>query len=300
MTITRQEKIIIFKEFYDNSKEIFEGLVKKNKHHKKLSNLYAFNICPGGWDGGINEKVIDIFYGNRPIDIRKEVREDFRVQEVIESASGAALHYLRTDNGNIICYLYPARSENQRPIEDFYLIDYISNPKKLKSKAKVHIKKLISYMETTCIDGEPNLYHRLNVFILRNFNQYVQSGILKENRFKSLFKWLAKYTLTVGLSGFVILIVTWIKDGDTLNNTYKVQVNSYEKLNEIKQESTKSVNQQIEANKKISSLVNKNNATNNKLDTLINQNNEANKSLADITNKVESLRDNVKSKTSNK
>ena len=181
-------KIQSFKGFYDESKEIFTGLTAGNEHHERLKSLYAFNICPGGWDGGVNEKVVDVFYGNRPIDIRKEVKEDFRIHEVVESASGAALHYQRTDDGNVVCYLYPARSENQRPIEDFFIIDYINNPATLKRKAKQHINKLISYMETTCIDGNPNFRHKFTVYLLRNFYEYVESGVLKESRVKSLSK----------------------------------------------------------------------------------------------------------------
>jgi|GEM_PF-1642833 len=117
-----------------------------------------------------------------------------------------------TDDGHVLCNLYPAMSENQKPFEDTILLDYIADPSKLPEKSKGHWKMFIAYMECTCLDGSPNSYHRLRTFYLMNFKKYIVNTIVKQRRIAVLGKDLSKYALTIGLSGFIILLVTWAKD----------------------------------------------------------------------------------------
>lgn len=67
-------------------------------------------------------------------------------------------------------------------------------------------------MEVTCIDGEPTFFHKARVFYLKNFKQFVIEKTLQERRSFTLLKELSKFVLTVGLSGFLILVFTLFKE----------------------------------------------------------------------------------------
>jgi hypothetical protein len=66
-------------------------------------------------------------------------------------------------------------------------------------------------MEATCIDGLPNIKHKIRVFYLRNFKRYVVGSVEQSSKALNLVKDLSKYVLTIGLSGFLILLITMFK-----------------------------------------------------------------------------------------
>jgi len=208
----RRARIDSYNKFRDGCKKTFQTLADSDKSHTRLESLFNLNICSKGRDGGLNEKQIEIFYGNRPIGVSTTMGSDFQCVKRTEIAHGATLSYDRTDDGHIICYLFPAASENQRPIEDFILLDYIKNPEQLNKKYKSHWAFFISYMEGTCIDGSPNFYQRIQTFYLRNFKQYAKDSVIQQRKSVSLVKEVLKYTLTIGLSGFLLLALTFMKE----------------------------------------------------------------------------------------
>lgn len=208
----RLSRINDYKSFRDDCERLFTKVAKSDKSHSRLDSLFSLNICPKGRFGGVNEKEIEVFYGNRPIGSQTKIGQNFQSHTKLETAHGSTLSYSLTDSGHIICALYPAASENQRPIEDFILIEYIKEPNKLKRKYKKHWNMFVSYMESTCIDGEPNLYHRLQTYYLRNFKPYSVDSRIQQRKSVGLFKEVGKYILTIGLSGFLILAFTLAKD----------------------------------------------------------------------------------------
>jgi len=211
MTSLRIDRIKAFDEFREKSKEIFNSYADTDNSNKRLDGLYSLCICPGGRDGGLNKKLVEVFYGNRPIDSVIEVSRNFRTITRLETAQGATLAYFRTDDGNVICNLYPSKSENQRPSEEVILLDYVTDPRLLRTRSKRHWKSLIAYMEATCIDGLPNIKHKIRVFYLRNFKRYVVGSVEQSSKALNLVKDLSKYVLTIGLSGFLILLITMFK-----------------------------------------------------------------------------------------
>lgn len=219
----RISRINDYKSFRDDCERLFNEIAKSDKSHSRLDSLFSLNICPKGRFGGVNEKEIEVFYGNRPIGSQTKIGQNFQSHTKLETAHGSTLSYSLTDSGHIICALYPAASENQRPIEDFILIEYIKEPNKLKRKYKKHWNMFVSYMESTCIDGEPNLCHRLQTYYLRNFKPYSVDSRIQQRKSVSLIKEVGKYVLTIGLSGFLILAFTLTKD----------KINSAEKENDI-------------------------------------------------------------------
>lgn len=208
----RLERINDYKSFRDDCERLFREVAKSDKSHSRLHSLFTLNICPKGRFGGVNEKEIEVFFGNRPIGSKTEIGQNFKSLTKLETAHGSTLSYSLTDSGHIICALYPAASENQRPIEDLILIEYIKEPNKLKKKYKKHWNMFVSYMESTCIDGEPNLYHRLQTYYLRNFKPYSVDSRIQQRKAVGLVKEVGKYILTIGLSGFLLLAFTLAKD----------------------------------------------------------------------------------------
>lgn len=230
----RQRRYSDFDDFHENSKEIFEGYAKIDPSNKRLKDLFNLCITPGGRNGGLNKKVVEVFYGNRPFDAITTVGDDHNIKKKLETAHGATLKYDRTDSGHVMCFLYPAMSENQRPLEDAILLDYVSDPSQLKKLSKKHWKMFIAYMEHTCIDGEPNICHKIRASYLLNFKECRVDSVVKPRKVWVLSKEMMKFSLTVGLSGFIILIVTWAKDDYNKRDEdqrYQQTLNLYKSIN---------------------------------------------------------------------
>ncbi len=260
---SRNQRNSDFDNFKNNAKGIFEAFAEKDPSNERLHNLFSLCICPGGRDGGLNDKEVEVFYGNRPIGKKTQVSNNFQTITRLETAHGATLAYFRTDNGHVICNLYPAKSENQKPLEEVILLDYIKSPSTLTKKAKSHWDMFISYMEVTCIDGEPSLIQKLRVFYLKNFKQCVINKTLQEKRVTNLFKEVSKYVLTIGLSGFLILVFTLFKENieDRKSQAkYKGQISTIENINQAASEissNTKRIDESLQKIMELQEQINK-------------------------------------------
>ena len=222
-----------FDKFREASRDLFEAYSKASKRSVRLDNLYSFYVSPGGRFGGMNKKVVDVFYGNRPFDSITELGADFQKIEKFETAHGATLSYQRTDDGQVLCTLSPAASENFHYPEDMILLDKVKNPSELERKSKWHWKMFQAYMESTCLDGRPSIFQNLLAFYLRNFKECVVNKTLQKRKATVFFREIAKYTATVGLSGFIILIVTWSKDSIESNRAterHRELLNAYSSI----------------------------------------------------------------------
>lgn len=210
--IDRENRYAAFDQFREGSKDLFDAYAQYTKSSMRLDNLYSFCVTPGGRFGGMNKKIVEVFYGNRPFDLITEIGSNFQTIKKFETAHGATLSYERTDDGQVLCGLSPAASENFHHPEDFILLDMVKNPAELERKSKRHWRMFQAYMESTCLDGRPSFFQKVLVFYLRNFKEYVVNKTIQKRRATVVFREIAKYTATVGLSGFIILIVTWSKD----------------------------------------------------------------------------------------
>jgi hypothetical protein len=226
----RTDRIQNFNNFRENAKAFFQKLADNEKRNERLNSLYSLCITPGGRYGGNNNKIIEVFYGNRPIGSIEEIDKNFKTFTKYETAHGAALLYFLTDNGNVICNLYPAKSENQQPKEESIILDYIKDPSKLEKKAKDHWNMFIAYMEVTSLDGEPNFLQKIRVFYLRNFKETIENKKVQTIKFYNLLKKLSIYVLTVGLSGFLILLFTLLKDNFDSEKSNQYYEKLYDKI----------------------------------------------------------------------
>lgn len=249
----RQKRYMSFEQFYEESKSLFELYAKSTKS-ERLNKLYSFHITPGGRFGGVDKKVIEIFYGSWPFSSVTRIGSDSQRIRKIERAHGATLEYQRTDDGQVICSLIPASSENYHHPEDFILLDVVKNPAKLIKKSRWHWRFFQAYMESTCLDGEPNLLQKTYVAYLRNFKECVVNGALQKRKVTKFFCEIAKYTVTVGLSGFIILVITWFKDTANSNQAAEMNKEVLRVSSNISAsarsiaESSKEINNKIDAN----------------------------------------------------
>ena len=59
---SRQERTKCFEEFSDNSIKIFEKLWDKSNSNNLLKNQQKPLICPKGSNGGLDKKIIEVFF----------------------------------------------------------------------------------------------------------------------------------------------------------------------------------------------------------------------------------------------
>lgn len=133
----RKSRYIAFEKFHQASKDLFEAHANATKD-KRLADLYSFYVKPGGRYGGFDKKIVEIFYGSRPIGSITKIVDGFKPIRTLEKAYGATLQYQRTDDGQVLCILIPASSENFHHPEDFIILDVISNPIELAKISKWH------------------------------------------------------------------------------------------------------------------------------------------------------------------
>lgn len=192
--------------FSKYSKPKYQEILLSNKKNRDLDAFYTLNVCPGGSQGRLNERVLEIFYGSRPFDAQR--RDPFsRTNLSFLVEYGARLHYYLMDNGRAATVLYPAKTDNYAPIEDSILVSINFNPHHFYVKYARHFRLLNAYMRCTCLDGEPSYMDRMKVGILRFCRPMIIEGKQQPTR---LYIWttsIIKFALTVGLSGFLLLLI---------------------------------------------------------------------------------------------
>ncbi len=180
--------------------------------------------------GGIDKRIIEVFFGSRPIDQVKTFESQDGALPQMKSKllpeQGACLRYERTDIGTVICTLFPATTQASRQREDSIILEWIPNPRSLHSrwKAASHWRSFISYMQCTSVDGEPTALDKLRVGYLRFMHQVVVNGRAETTRFRAMLGSAFSYALTIGLSGFLLMIINAFvdsKDMDKLKTEQK-------------------------------------------------------------------------------
>jgi hypothetical protein len=203
------QKRASFETFYKKAKPIFRLLHARDKRAKLLTLSYNFCITPGGRDGGLDKRTVEVFWGMRPFDNKVGITVSGLTSKLLIE-HGATLHYYLLDNGNVLVSLYPASSEDFRPIEENIFFDWVKNPTKLLKwrKLRKHWLFFRSYMDVTAFEGNGVLISRLLVWYLRNFRNTIIDK--KRRKPKALLVTLdaLKYVVTVGLSGFILVALS--------------------------------------------------------------------------------------------
>jgi hypothetical protein len=206
--MTRLEKYEIFKQFFATAGEKFKEIHENYKPHYDLRNSYGFYIAPGSRNGGQDLTVVDVFFGHRPYRTSKKI-EGVQITTQVEIAHGTSLFYYQVDTGDILVKLTPAFTENHKAPEEFIILDFIKNPKRLLNGnfLKKHYKCLVAYLTVTSIENKPTIIDRAIVFYLRMTKRYYNNKITYEPKIRKYISNAFKLILTVGFSGFLLAFI---------------------------------------------------------------------------------------------
>lgn len=203
MSRSRQDRLIDFNTFFQNAAARFAALQSSEPRAQELHVIYSLHFVPGSRAGGQNHRVVDVFFGSRPIDYYISGGSRNIISEV-----GASLIFERDDNGHVAVLLYPAHSDNRKPRETCILLCSQLEPSKLVCQSFINSawRDLMAYMEVTCLEGDPSLWQRWRVFWLRLTRHLVIDSKTVSSSLHNGSKEILKYALTIGLSGFLIYL----------------------------------------------------------------------------------------------
>ena len=164
--------------------------------------MYALNIRPGSRSGGTDKRVVEIFWGKRPFETKIEGRNFTALTE-----EGATLLFALDDNGHVIVTLYPANTENRKPVETCITLYIWLDPKRLldKSFLKNCWKYFMAYMEYTSLDGNPTTLQRLKISYLRNFKHLVIDNKWTPTKFSKSISRIRDLVVAACFSGAVLI-----------------------------------------------------------------------------------------------
>src|SRR5262249_29169744 len=122
--------------------------------------LYSFHVAVGGRSSGQDQRVVDVFFGTRPLDSSgPSVNEEV----------GASLSYYRQDDGTVEVSVRPAKvSSVTLETIPVYTIEIVRTTHHLTGTQILnrHLRYLLAMMEMSTIDGSPTLVDRYLVFSL--------------------------------------------------------------------------------------------------------------------------------------
>ncbi len=262
------ERIRIFKEFQNSSESIFEEFKMEDNKYKKFDDYYILCICPKGRNGGISKRLFEVFYGNRIFDHEEKIRSDFSSEKKLLTEHGTTLSFCLNDHGYVAIILYPSGTDYTKSVESAIFVKNYVHPKKLKDKSflKRQWTYLNSYMERTSIDGYPTLKEKLICSYLRYNKNLVIDNKFQSKKIISHLVNCLRFVLTVGLSGFLILLfnVLLSKTDNSISIKENVQLNQIntslkELINIQKQEIKKDLERNINDSLKKSKTLSKSN-----------------------------------------
>lgn len=208
-SLERIERYKAFKSFLENSEPKYEEISRSDKKIQTLNSYYNLCVCPGGSAGGANERLLEIFYGQRPFDTQRfDPFDRNRLKVLVEY--GAGLHYNLLDNGRVVAVLYPAKTDHFSPTEEAILVSGNIDPHDLPRVYKLQFELLNAYMRCTSLDGEPSKIDRLRVFLLRLTRPLLVEGKMQPTRIWTHTVSILKFSMSVGLSGFLLAVITAI------------------------------------------------------------------------------------------
>jgi len=206
----RIERLKQFEDFQNKTPNFFEEKKVNGGIYKKFDDYYSFCVCPKGRNGGISKRLYEIFYGRRIYEIEEQIRSDFSTQTKQLTETGCTLSFGLNDHGYVAIILYPGKTDYTSQIETCIFIENYIHPKELSNNKFLERqwKYFNSYMETTSIDGNPNLLDKIRVFYLKNFKNKVVDGKYQDKPIVSALLTSLKFVMNIGLSGFLIYLLT--------------------------------------------------------------------------------------------
>lgn len=211
----RRDRKDLFRMFFNRAEAEFKRISEKDERHQSLRNIFSFYTISGGREGGADIDQVSVFYGNKP-DAEKRYVEyvdgfpTMRSKTTVEF--GAQMDYRLLPKGHVIVLLFPAGTENMRRIEDCIIIDNVTGPHILTGPTilEKHWRMFRAYMEYTCLDGMPTLSERIRVWWMLFTKRVIVDGKQQPIVWVEWFLTIVKFSLVVGLSGFMLELVKWL------------------------------------------------------------------------------------------
>lgn len=202
MARTRQDRRKDFDEFYKTAETIFKAFRDNDPRTEKFERLYKLSVCPGSRTGGNNNRVVEVFWGSRPFETITLGNSWKALTEY-----GATLLFERDDSGFVIISIYPAGTENKKPIESSISLKLWVDPIQLKEKSFLEKQwyDLIAYMECTSLDGNPTFLQRLRISYLRNFKHVVIENKWTPTKFSTSISRIRDLVVAACFSGAVLI-----------------------------------------------------------------------------------------------
>jgi hypothetical protein len=218
---SREKRIEAFRAFRDKAAKTFNSFKEETPSFQKFDDMYILHICPKGRNGGRNEKLCEVFYGQRRYDREPEFdsspnisikrcedgsfrsdnfdstikqRNEFRY--LFET--GATLAFSLLDDGYVLVTLHLPYTERMQPLVKEVIIDLHLDPIKLTPRRlKAYWNKFNLAMVVYSLDGEPKWYQRAHWESWLFFKQTIKDNSLQERGCYKLAKTLANYVLSV-------------------------------------------------------------------------------------------------------
>ncbi len=229
-TTRRMERNKAFDEFRSDARELITPIAESLPQWRDYDDFYRANVLPGGWDGGANEDHVDVIFGNRPVHAFN--RPD---SSGFYSERGAWLRYERTLAGQINVFLFPpVVSVANIQYDNIVVLDKLDSAKGLtKYKLSQHMRGLSAWMAGGMLDQVITLSQRPTYAFIWACKPYLQwdarieQYVLHHPRILTWFGGVAKWTLTVGLSGALLFVLQrCAPPEDTISPLLRDQTNS--------------------------------------------------------------------------
>lgn len=191
-----------FREFYNKSKEIFNGLQEADPSSRVFKDRCMLQVCPGSRAGGNNPDVVDVFWGTQPVK-RIDKRNGFELL----TEDGVTMLFNLLPDGHVSITLYPAKTKVMRPIEDCVLFHRFCKATWLlkERNQKALWRDFMAYTECTSLIGTPTIWQRLRMFWVKYSRPVCIDGVQQPIRGLQHLRKVVTFALTVGLSGFLLV-----------------------------------------------------------------------------------------------
>jgi hypothetical protein len=215
--VARQMRYASFDHFRVHASGLFRLARRGMWQMDFFRQTYDFYALPGGANGGIDPRVVDVIFGSRPyastpkgaaVRQANPASNQFR----LEAEHGATLRYHRLESGRILLLLYPANTDWSRPLEDAILLREVSEPSILKDRRVLrgHLRWLIAYMASTSLDGVLLPWQRARLVWLWLCCRRQQDGRWHRPRAVTTAMAMGAWFVSVGLSGAAWSVIqTW-------------------------------------------------------------------------------------------
>lgn len=214
-----------FELFYQKSETLFRDFALVDiERSDEFERTHMLVICPGGRRDGNNNRVVEVFWGQRGFETITFGRNWKSLPEY-----GVTLMFELDDSGRVIIALFPAHTEKRKPIESSITLWNWLDPKKLSNR--IFVGRLwndfMAYMAVTSLDGTPTISQRIRISWLRFIKHQVVNNTWMPRKITTYSKEIIKYSLTVGLSGCLLLLVTKAcesSDSSTAKKVYNINI----------------------------------------------------------------------------